>query len=266
LTCTSIQRKHRKRIAIEHPTLNNPHRVFGLIGYPLSHSFSKRYFDQKFIDEKIAGASFENFELADIGGLEAVLKTKFLCGLAVTIPYKKEVLPWLTEADPVVTAIHACNCIRVRDSRLHGYNTDVTGFERSFVGQLGSRHTHALILGTGGAAVAVAFALDRLGIQYRFVSRSRQPGGLLYEELDRELLEEHTVIINASPAGTLAHAQEAPDIPYQFLTPEHYLFDLVYNPPETIFLKKGKEKGASVRNGYDMLALQAEENWKIWNQ
>jgi shikimate dehydrogenase len=175
-------------------------------------------------------------------------------------------MPWLTEADPIVTAIQACNCIRVRNSGLYGYNTDVTGFERSFVRQLSPRHTNALILGTGGASAAVAFALDRLGIGYRFVSRSRQPGGLLYEELDRELLGLYKVIINASPAGTLAHPQEAPAIPYEFLTPEHYLFDLVYNPPETIFLKKGKEKGASICNGHEMLVLQAEENWKIWNR
>lgn len=242
-------------------------RQFGLIGFSLSHSFSKKYFDEKFVREGITDASFENFSLDSIDLLSEILKNKNFLGLAVTIPYKREVIPFLKEVTGAVKQMNACNCIQIRDGRLIGYNTDVLGFELSFIKQLQPQHKNALILGTGGAASAVEYVLQKLDMPYRFVSRKKEVNGqvLTYDQLNKTILNEYQVIINCSPLGTFPAIDEAPAIPYEFLTAQHYLFDLVYNPAETKFLRLGKEKGAVTQNGYEMLVLQAEENWKIWN-
>jgi len=242
-------------------------RQFGLIGFSLSHSFSKKYFDEKFVREGITDADFQNFSLDSIALLNEVIKNKNLLGLAVTIPYKREVIPFLNEVTDAVKQMNACNCIKIREGRLVGYNTDVVGFELSFVKHLQPQHKNALILGTGGAASAVEFVLQKRGIPYRLVSRKKDEEGqlLTYDQLDETILKESQIIINCSPLGTYPKVEEAPAIPYDLLTPHHYLFDLVYNPTETKFLRLGKEKGAVIQNGYDMLVLQAEANWNIWN-
>lgn len=242
-------------------------RLFGLIGYPLSHSFSKKYFDEKFVREKITDTSFENFSIENISLLHDILNDKNIQGLAITIPYKKAVIDFLDDASDAVKQMGACNCIKIKDSKLYGYNTDVVGFEKSFIKHLTPQHRQALILGTGGAAAAVEFVLQKLNISYRFVSRKKDNDGkmLIYEELNEIVLNKHQIIINCSPLGTYPNDDEAPAIPYQFINSQHYLFDLVYNPSETKFLRLGKQQGATVQNGYEMLVLQAEENWKIWN-
>ncbi len=241
-------------------------RKFGLIGYPLTHSFSERYFTEKFVREGIQDCSYTAWPIAAIGGLTAVLADPELCGLNVTIPYKEQVLPHLDLPGEVVRAVGACNCIRVVGGKIEGYNTDVIGFERSFVKKLQTHHTQALVLGTGGAAKAVGYVLEKLGIGYRFVSRKAGGDNLSYSDVDGPLLLSHTVLINTTPMGTYPNTDECPPLPYETLTARHYLFDLVYNPERTLFLRKGEERGAAVENGYEMLLLQAEESWRIWNE
>lgn len=239
-------------------------RLFGLIGYPLGHSFSKKYFTKKFLDEGITDCRYELFPIESILEFPSlVARHPELCGLNVTIPYKEQVMPYLD--DPGETAvIGACNCILVRDGRLYGYNTDVAGFRESFRPGLRPTDKNALILGTGGASKAVAYALGQLGIAYKYVSRG---GGdaLRYEDVTPALLAVYTVIINCSPVGTYPNIAEAPNLPYAALSSRHYLYDLVYNPERTLFLAEGEGRGAVIRNGFDMLRLQAEEGWKIWN-
>lgn len=250
-------------------------RLFGLIGYPLGHSFSKKYFMQKFEDEGITDCRYELFPIESILEFPSlVARHPDLRGINVTIPYKEQVMPYL-DVPGETTAIGACNCILVRDGRLFGYNTDVAGFRESFRPGLRATDKHALILGTGGASKAVAYALGQLGIAYRYVSRNgagdAAPAGspegptLGYEDVTPALLDTYTVIINCSPVGTYPNIAEAPNLPYAALSSKHYLYDLVYNPEKTLFLAEGEGRGAVVRNGYDMLRLQAEEGWKIWN-
>ncbi|MBS1641340.1 MAG: shikimate dehydrogenase [Bacteroidetes bacterium] len=240
-------------------------KLYGLIGYPLSHSFSKKYFDEKFVQENITNAVFENFSIANINLLKNILLRKQLQGFAITIPYKKEIITFLNESNDVVKKINACNCVTMKNGKLFGYNTDVIGFEKSFIQQLKPHHTKALILGTGGAAAAVEYVLQKLNISYKFVSRIKQENNFIYNELSEVVINEYTVIINATPVGTYPNVNECPSLPYELLTPQYYLYDLVYNPTETKFLRLGKEKNCTTKNGYDMLVLQAEENWKIWN-
>lgn len=241
-------------------------KLYGLIGYPLSHSFSKKYFDEKFLKDGISDASFQNFSIENISLLHDVLANKNLYGLAITIPYKKAVIDFLYNSTDEVKQMGACNCIKIKDGKLLGYNTDVIGFEKSFVKQLKPHHSKALILGTGGAAAAVEFVLQKLKMEYEFVSRRKAGTQFVYQELNENIFNKYSVIINASPIGTYPDVDEAPAIPYQFITPQHYLFDLVYNPAETKFLQLAKQKNATIQNGYEMLELQAEENWKIWNE
>ena len=190
-------------------------------------------------------------------------------GLNVTIPYKKEVIPFLQHSSPVVKAIKACNCIRKFNNELYGYNTDVIGFEKSLLPFLKLHHTHALILGTGGASAAVQWVLQKLNIQYQVVSRKGNAidgnTNLTYEQLNKSIIEAHTLIINTSPLGMFPNLNEAPPIAYDAITPKHHLYDLVYNPTETLFMKNGLAKGATVQNGLAMLHIQAEESWAIWN-
>lgn len=240
---------------------------YGIIGNPLGHSFSKKYFEQKFRESHISNAIFENYELPVIQDVEAILQDPEVKGICITIPYKKAIMAYLASATPAVEAMQACNCVQVKAGKCHGYNTDVIGFERSFTPQLEPYHKQALILGTGGAARAVAYVLDELSMPYKYVSRSPADGQLSYDVLkDPALIEQYPVWINSSPVGTFPKEDSAPDMPYHLVTPRNYLYDLVYNPPLTRFLKAGKEKGAKIQNGLSMLEIQAAENWRIWNQ
>jgi shikimate dehydrogenase len=241
-------------------------RHFGLIGYPLSHSFSKKYFTEKFAKEGWNDCLYENHAIATVDALPGLLKDNpLLEGINVTIPYKEQVIPFLFHQSEVVKAIQACNCIQIQNGKLTGYNTDVTGFELSLAPGLNNTHRQALILGTGGAAKAVEYVFSKMGIQYRYVSRKNSPGSLSYDDITPALLASFTLIINTTPLGMYPHTAECPPIPYQALGSRHYLFDLVYNPEKTLFLQKGEAQGATVKNGQDMLVIQAEESWHIWN-
>lgn len=239
-------------------------RIYGLIGYPLSHSFSKKYFSEKFNREGIINTQFKNFEIPTIHQLTEIFTIENLHGLAVTIPYKELVIPFLDDISAEVKSIHACNCITIKAGKRIGFNTDYLGFKVSFEKQLLPHHTDALILGTGGASKAVAYALRQMGIHYKMVSRHADTNFISYQEINAELMDSFQVIINCTPMGTAPNINEAPDIPYHLLSEKHYLFDLIYNPTLTKFLQLGQDRGAIIKNGYDMLAIQAEENWKIW--
>jgi shikimate dehydrogenase len=244
-------------------------RKFGLIGLPLIHSFSKNYFTTKFEKEGI-DACYDLFELQDIHEFLLLKDTDDLCGLNVTIPYKEKIVPFLDELDETTAGIGAVNVIKfIRNDgslRLKGFNSDVFGFESSISPFLKPHHKKALILGTGGASKAIEYVLRIRDIETTFVSRTPKSGMLAYSQLNEQLLSDNLVIINASPVGTFPHLNECPDIPYQFLTPQHILFDVVYNPSETIFLKKGRKHGAIGLNGEAMLIGQAEASWEIWNR
>jgi len=210
-------------------------------------------------------AQYTNFAIPSIESFAALWKENpNLEGLNVTIPYKKEVIAFLQHSSPVVEAIKACNCIRKFNNELYGYNTDVIGFEKSLLPFLQPHHTHALILGTGGASAAVQWVLQKLNIHYQVVS-SKGNDNLNYDQLAASVLESHTLIINTSPLGMFPNLNEAPPIAYDLITAQHHLYDLVYNPTETLFMKNGLAKGATVQNGLDMLHIQAEESWAIWN-
>jgi shikimate dehydrogenase len=241
-------------------------RRFGLIGYPLGHSFSKKYFTEKFEREGISGNAYELYPLEHIGQLEELLVSNpDLAGLNVTIPYKEQVIAYLDSVSPVVEEIGACNCIRIENGQLMGHNTDVIGFSRSLLPKLKPHHKKALVLGTGGSAKAVAYTLKELGISFLQVSRTPGEGMIGYEEIDQSMLETHTLLINTTPVGMYPDIMKAPVIPYEFIGGEHYLFDLVYNPERTRFLQEGELRGAAVENGSDMLVIQAEASWEIWN-
>lgn len=241
-------------------------RRFGLLGYPLTHSFSQKYFTEKFSRLGLIDCVYENFSLPHIGDLAVVLQEKKdLCGFNITIPYKKQVLSFLDEVSPVVAAIGACNCVQIKEGKLTGYNTDVVGFERSLKPFLQSHHTKALVLGTGGASAAVEYVLRKLGIGVQYVSREASGNSISYEQVDEKILAAHHLLINTTPLGMYPNVTECPALPYHFLTAQHHLYDLIYNPAETQFLVNGKAKGATTQNGQEMLVLQAEESWRIWN-
>jgi shikimate dehydrogenase len=243
--------------------------AYGIIGYPLTHSFSKQYFDDKFVAEKITEARFGTYPIRSISELPALIEHHpDLKGLSVTIPYKEQVLPYVTDLSPEVAQIGAANCLRIRRGRVTAFNTDIVGFERSFVKQLQPGHYKALVLGTGGASKAVQFVLKKRGIAFLVVSRENKdlPGHITYKEVTEAILSEYRIIVNASPVGMFPNVNTYPDLDYAFITSQHYLYDLVYNPEKTVFLKRGAEKGATIQNGYEMLVLQAEENWRIWNE
>jgi shikimate dehydrogenase len=239
---------------------------YGLIGFPLSHSFSKKYFSEKFEKEGLKEHVYDLFPIEAIDKLPQIISSHpDLLGLNVTIPYKQQVIPFL-HASHLPAGVNACNCIKILNGKLHGYNTDVAGFENSFSPMLKPWHKSALVLGNGGATLAVVYVLSKLGIDYSVVSRKLHEGSsLTYNQLDKNIIANHPIIINTTPLGTYPNIDECPPIPYEFITDQHYLFDLVYNPSKTLFLKKGEEAGAMVKNGYDMLEIQAEESWKIWN-
>jgi shikimate dehydrogenase len=240
-------------------------RTLGLIGFPLTHSFSVSYFADKFKREGIADCEYRNFPIESIEELSTLLKTETLSGLNVTIPYKEAVIEYLDELDRDAEAIGAVNCIKFSDGRLKGYNTDVFGFRESLKKFLNGAKLKALILGTGGSSKAIAFALDQLHIPYKFVSRRKKAEWFTYRDLTQDIISEHKLIINTSPIGMFPHNEEMPELLYEYLTPAHYLYDLIYNPDETAFLSQGAMHGSHIKNGLEMLHLQAEKNWEIWN-
>ncbi|MBI9059664.1 MAG: shikimate dehydrogenase [Labilibaculum sp.] len=244
--------------------------TFGILGYPLGHSFSKKYFTDKFKNDGV-NADFLNFELPAISEFPKILNQhKNLKGFCVTIPYKQDVIQFLDEIDPLAKRIGAVNSVQIiRDAnkaKLVGYNTDIHGFMNSLKPFLNGEKPKALILGTGGVSKAVATGLEELEIPYTFVSRTAGENKLSYEMLTSQIMEDYHLIVNCTPLGTFPKDDTCPNIPYQYLTKNHFLYDVVYNPAETLFMKKGAEKGAQTLNGLQMLLLQAERNWKIWNQ
>lgn len=244
-------------------------KKFGIVGYPLGHSFSPGYFNEKFQNEGI-DAVYEKYELPVITDLLSVIDyTQDLCGFNVTIPYKEKVISYLDSVSPEARAIGAVNVVKVteKDGKriLEGYNSDVMGFTRSIKPLLEAHHKKALVLGTGGASKAVVYGLHQLGIETLLVSRYKKNGTIQYEQINDDLLQEYTVIVNCTPCGMAPHFDECPSIPYSSLTPRHLLYDLIYNPDETLFLKKGREQKAITKNGLEMLLLQADGSWEIWN-
>lgn len=238
--------------------------LYGLIGYPLGHSFSRKYFTKKFANNGI-DAEYRNFPISAIGELSAVIDgNPSLRGFSVTLPYKEQIIPYLDSIDPEAEAIGAINCVKITGGKLRGYNTDVYGFRNSLLELIGTERPDAIVLGTGGASKAVKYALSQLGIVYKEVSRTPTAERLTYGDIDENVIGKHRLIINATPLGTFPDTEKYPDIPYAMLSDRHFLFDLVYNPLETEFMKRGKLRGAQVTNGYDMLTGQAERAWEIW--
>lgn len=245
-------------------------RLYGLIGYPLGHSFSQDYFNRKFEAENI-DARYINFEIPEIADLKLILDhNRNLNGLNVTIPYKQQVIAMLDEMNPEAAEIGAVNVIKFirRNGRLilKGYNSDIIGFRDSIAPMLTDHHSHALVLGTGGASRAVSYALRSLGIEVRLVSRTATRGVITYADLTPDIIDTHKIIVNTTPLGMYPHVDECPDIPYNLLTEHHLCYDLLYNPDVTLFMKKSADAGAEVKNGLEMLLLQAFAAWQIWQR
>jgi len=242
----------------------------GLIGYPLGHSFSKNFYITKFKEENIDNVHYDLYPIEHIDQFPNLFNPEqSFRGFNVTIPHKQTVIPYLNELSEEAAVMKAVNCITISYSDgaavLKGYNTDAYGFQKSLEPLLKPQHNQALILGNGGAAKAVFYTLNKLGIPYKVVSRNIETGDLTYEDLNEKLISEYPLIINCSPVGTFPNTNQCPNIPYEAISNHHLLYDLIYNPEETLFLKKGKEKGATIKNGYEMLVFQAEKNWEIWN-
>lgn len=242
---------------------------YGLIGYPLGHSFSKSYFNEKFENEGI-NAEYINFEIPTLDSLPEILASNpELKGLNVTIPYKEKVISYLDSIIPEARAIGAVNVIRVdhkgNDTYLKGFNSDVIGFTKSIEPLLERFHKKALILGTGGASKAVNFGLKSLGLETVFVSRFERPGTIQYSQITPDIIQEYNVIVNCTPCGMYPHIDECPQLPYEAMTSKNILYDLLYNPDETLFMKKGAQHGATVKNGLEMLLLQAFASWEFWH-
>lgn len=238
-------------------------RKFGLIGKDIAYSFSGKYFTQKFLSEKITDADYQIYDLNQISTIENLIIEQNLLGFNVTIPYKQEIIPFLHELSPEAQAIGAVNCVKILDDKRIGYNTDAFGFEKSIVPLLENQHKKALIFGDGGAAKAVKFVLNKLNIPFQSVTRK---GELKYSDVDQNLLSNHQILINCTPLGTYPNLTQKPNIPYEFIDSKHLVYDLIYNPEKTEFLKISESKGAKIKNGYEMLVFQAEKSWEIWNQ
>lgn len=245
-------------------------KIFGLVGYPLGHSFSKKYFNEKFADENI-DAEYKNFEIEDINEVTDIINHNDIFGLNVTIPHKISVIPLLSQIDPIAEAIGSVNVIKIirTDNGIitRGYNTDAIGFTTSIKPLIQPHHRCALVLGTGGASKAVVYALQQLlGIDVQSVSRNPAPGIITYADLDSKIMESHTIVVNATPLGMYPHVETHPDIPYRLLSPQHLCFDLTYNPSVTTFMRMSSEFGAKTCNGKGMLIGQALAAWDIWNE
>lgn len=242
-------------------------RKFGLIGYPLSHSFSKGYFEKKFLRENILDAEYQNYPLEKIEDfLTLVHEHKDLLGLNVTTPYKESIIPYLSELDEAAKAIGAVNTIKFVDGKLIGYNTDAWGFAKSLLGMAHVDMKTAIIIGDGGAAKAVKYVLDKIGIQHQTVNRTKKENALTFEELSDELIANTRLFVQTTPVGMFPNVNEVPPIPMDAINSKHKAFDLIYNPEETLFLKLMRERGAKTKNGLEMLQAQAEEAWKIWQK
>ncbi|WP_417444269.1 shikimate dehydrogenase family protein [Joostella sp.] len=240
---------------------------FGLLGKDISYSFSSGYFTKKFEKLGLTNHSYVNFDLQNVEEIKDVLSNdKEIVGFNITIPYKEAIIPFLTEIDPKAEEIGAVNTVKVTENGLKGYNTDIYGFQKSIEPHIKPTHKKALILGTGGASKAVKHALIDLGLEYKYVSRSASEDKFSYEMLTKEVMEEYHVIVNCSPVGTFPNVDQKPAIPYEFLTENHLVFDLIYNPPKTAFMKHAEANGAKAVNGSKMLELQAEKAWEIWRE
>lgn len=244
-------------------------QTYGLIGYPLSHSFSAGYFKAKFEKEDIDDCEYKNFEISSIDLLtQTIVNHPFLCGFNVTIPYKEQIIPFLTSMDTAAKEIGAVNTVKVIRKQgkigLHGFNTDAFGFKETLKPLLASHHNKALILGTGGAAKAVEYVLKNLGLDVLYVSRTPINNEVAYSDLNKTAMQNFPLIVNSTPLGMYPKTEVCPEIPYEFLDATNLLYDLIYNPEETLFLKKGREKGALTQNGLGMLKLQAEKAWEIF--
>lgn len=243
-------------------------KIYGLIGKTLGHSFSQRYFSEKFQNEHISDCVYQNFELKDLTKDIPQLKNEpALSGLNVTIPYKSDIISYLDDLAGDCKEMNACNCIKIKDKKWVGYNTDVIGFERSFAPHLRPYHRKALILGTGGASKAVKFVFEKMGIQFLEVTRNKKDHSpaITYDDITEDIFTEYNIIVNTTPLGMYPNVDAYPNLPYQFISNQHYFFDLVYNPVKTLFLSKAEAKGALIENGEKMLVIQAEESWSIWN-
>ncbi len=250
--------------------------LYGLIGFPLTHSFSKKYFTEKFEKENIKNSKYELFEIKEAGEiLDVIKKNPDLHGLNVTIPHKEKIMDYLSKIDLSAAEIGAVNVIKIQDSELIGYNSDYYGFleafnkfkgpNDNFINEIAYNNYKALVLGDGGAAKAVKAVLKKEYIDYKIVSRKKKNDNLSYSDITKDLLKEYNIVINTTPLGMYPNINSCPDIPYQYLSDKNYLFDLVYNPLITKFMHKGKENGAHIKNGLEMLHLQAEKAWEIWN-
>ncbi|MFK7003780.1 shikimate dehydrogenase [Flavobacterium covae] len=243
-------------------------KKLGLLGKNISYSFSRNYFTNKFQNEFLTSIfSYDNYDIQKIDEFkEIIINEPNLIGLNVTIPYKEEIIPYLDELSEIAKNIEAVNTIKITsDKKLIGHNTDFYGFQKSLTPLLQNHHKKALILGTGGASKAIAYVLKSLEIDFLFVSRKQFNDTITYDQLNNSILTEYTIIINCTPLGTYPNIQDCPTIPYEFITSNHLVYDLIYNPKKTTFLAKAEEKGAIIKNGYEMLVLQAEKAWKIWN-
>ncbi|MBN2518865.1 MAG: shikimate dehydrogenase [Bacteroidales bacterium] len=247
-------------------------KLYGLIGFPLDHSFSKGYFTNKFKEENIRNSKYVNFPIDNINKIpDIIINNRCLLGLNVTIPYKEQVIKYLDELDPAVEEIGAVNTIKITRTgtsiNLKGYNTDVYGFENSVAPLIiKDIHKKALILGTGGASKAIKYIFKKLNIEFISASiEELKENEIRYEEIDEKMMKQRLIVVHCTPLGTYPDINTFPPIPYNFITPDHILFDLVYNPSETVFLRRGKEKGAKIKNGLEMLHLQAEKAYEIWN-
>jgi shikimate dehydrogenase len=241
---------------------------FGLLGRNISYSFSKNYFSEKFSAEKLLDYKYENFDIETIFEFPKIIKNNpNLKGLNVTIPYKETIIPFLDKLSKKAKKIGSVNTIKItKKGKLKGYNTDYYGFEMALKPLLSNHHKKALLLGTGGASKAVAYALENLGIACTFVSREASEKAINYDSINKNTFDEYQIIINCTPIGTSPNTTASPEIPYQYFTSQHIAFDLIYNPATTLFLQKAKEQGAVTKNGMEMLVFQAEKAWKIWNK
>ena len=238
---------------------------YGLIGKNIAYSFSRGYFSEKFEALGLDDCSYENFDLADSSDFPKLLATANIKGLNVTIPYKQEIIPFLDDLDPVAKAIGAVNTIKFTKKGLIGHNTDAYGFKHSLQPLLGELPKNALILGTGGASKAVLHVLNEMGVHASYVSRRKIEKGFQYAELSAETLANHQLIVNCTPLGTHPNISAKPDLPYAYLGSQHLLYDLIYNPKKSAFLLEGENRGCTIKNGLEMLELQAEKSWEIWN-
>lgn len=237
---------------------------YGLIGYPLSHSFSEKYFLNKFYVENI-DADYKNIEIKDLQYLKSILKEKNIAGFNVTIPFKEQMMDMVDSLGENAQQIGAINCVKIKDNKLLGFNTDILGFEISLFGFLPKNiNISALIFGNGGASKAVQFVLNKRQIDYKIVSRKKEENTILYEEIDEELLQQHSLLINTTPVGTFPNVNDCLPLPYQFICSKHFAFDMIYNPALSSFLEKCRAQNAQIKNGLEMLEIQAEESYKIF--